>query len=533
MCPGDSRNLILTGFMGAGKTAVGRELARRLGRSFVDMDAEIETRAGKPVARIFAELGEAAFRHMEAALCQELSERRGLVVATGGGALADPANRARMATSGTVVCLTCAVDEILRRVSGEQRPLLAVNDPRAEIERLLAARRAAYAAIPWQVDTTGLPVAAVAQQVIALAGVVTLTVHYPGSAYPIHIGHGLLTHLGGALRAVGVAEGERVAVVSNPVVAPIYAAPVEAALRTAGFHPFFCSIPDGEPHKNLATVARLYDGFLAGGLDRGGVVLALGGGVTGDLVGFAAATFLRGVRFVQVPTTLLAMVDASVGGKTGVDLSQGKNLVGAFKQPELVLIDPAVLATLPVAELRSGVAEMIKHGIIGDPGLFEEMEIGDWRLEIGDWRLGIARALQVKIAVVEQDPFEEGRRAVLNLGHTLGHALEKLSGFELRHGEAVSIGMVAAARIAAELGWADPVLVGRIEGALAAWGLPVRCPPFDVEALWATLTYDKKRQGRRLRWVLPRAIGQVEVVEDVPADVVASVLREMGARRAK
>ena len=290
-------NIVVTGFMGTGKTAVGREVARRLGRPFVDMDAEIEARAGKPIPRIFTEDGEAAFRRMEAALCEELSAQNGLVIATGGGALVDPTNRALMMGSGTVVCLTCDVDEILRRVSDNlHRPLLNVADPRAEIVRLLEARREAYAAIPWQIDTTGLPIEEIAERVAALADVITLSVHYPGGEYSIHIGDGLLAHVGGALRAAGVPEGGRVAVVSNPVVAPLYGARVEEALRSAGLQPFACTIPDGEQHKTLATVASLYEQLLAGGLDRSGTVLSLGGGVTGDVAGFAAATFMRGVH---------------------------------------------------------------------------------------------------------------------------------------------------------------------------------------------------------------------------------------------
>ncbi len=519
-------NIILTGFMGTGKSAVGREVARRLGREFVDMDAVIEARAGKPIPRIFAEDGEAAFRQMEAALCAELSARDGLVIATGGGALVNPDNRARMMASGNIVCLNAAPDEILRRVSDHSdRPLLQVADPRARIVELLAARREAYAAIPWQVDTTALTVAEVAERVIAIAGFETLVVHYPGGEYPLHVGVGTLAHVGGALRAAGAPEGSRVAIVSNPTVAPLYAAQVEASLYAVGFQPFVCTMPDGEPYKTLATVESLYGQFLTGGLDRSGTVLALGGGVVGDVAGFAAATFMRGVRLAQVPTTLLAMVDSSIGGKTGVDLPQGKNLVGAFKQPAVVVIDPAVLATLPAAEFRCGMAELIKHGVIGDAGLFAELESVSQRIGAPH----ILRSLRVKAAIVEEDPFETGRRAVLNLGHTTGHALETLSGYALRHGEAVSIGMVAAARIAVELGRADPSLPGRIETVLSGWGLPVRCPPFAAEDIWAAMAHDKKRRGRGLRWVLPRAIGEVEIVEDVPSEVIISVLRGLGA----
>jgi shikimate kinase/3-dehydroquinate synthase len=539
MQPGVSSNLILTGFMGTGKTRVGREVAGQLGRPLVDMDAEIESRAGKPIPRIFAEEGEAAFRRMEAALCEELSTQGGLVIATGGGTLVHRVNRALMMRSGTVVCLTCQLDQILRRVGvaagGSEtgawdRPLLDTADPRAEAERLLAERRQAYAAIPWQIDTTHLSVQEVARRVIALADMITLPVQHLEGDYPIYIGDGLLAHAGGVLRAVGVPEGGRLALVSNPVVMSLYGAQVETALRSAGLRPFPCTVPDGEEHKTLATVASLYDQFLAGHLDRSDTVLALGGGVTGDVAGFAAASFMRGVRLAQVPTTLLAMVDASVGGKTGVDLPQGKNLVGAFKQPAVVLIDPMVLGTLPAEEFRSGLAEMVKGGVIGDPELFAALA-GEATKQISHQL--IARALRVKVGIVEQDPLEGGPRAALNLGHTVGHALEQLSGFSLRHGEAVAIGMVAAARIAAELGQAEPSLAERIGAVLSAWGLPVRCPPFPMDAIWQAMVHDKKRRGGQLVWVLPQDIGRVAITGDVPQPVVESVLADMGARREK
>jgi shikimate kinase/3-dehydroquinate synthase len=521
-------NIVLNGFMGTGKSVVGQEVARRLGWQFVDMDDVIASRAGKPIPRIFAEDGEPAFRQMELQVCSDLSAQEGLVIATGGGALVDPDNRRVMMHSSTIVCLTADPDEILRRVGDDDyRPLLNVPDPRARITELLAARREAYAAIPWQIDTTSLSVEEVAEQVIELANVVTLFVRHPGGEYPIHIGDGILSRVSDALRAAGAPETTRVAVVSNPVVAPLYAEQVEDSLRSAGFEPFACTIPDGEQYKTLDTIRSLYDQFLAGDLDRSGTVLALGGGVTGDIAGFAAASFMRGVRFAQVPTTLLAMVDASVGGKTGVDLPQGKNLVGVFKQPVMVLIDLAVLETLPEEEIRAGMAEVIKHGVVGAPGLFAELEANPQSpVSVAQ----PARALQVKIAVVEEDPFEGGRRAVLNLGHTVAHGLERLSDFSMRHGEAVSIGMVAAARIAAELGLAVPALADRIEAVLAGWGLPVSCPPFDADAVWEAMAYDKKRQGSRLRWVLPRAIGEVEIVEDIPSHIVKAVLCGMGAR---
>jgi 3-dehydroquinate synthase len=518
--------------MGTGKTAVGKTIARQLGRPFVDMDTEIEARAGKSVPRIFAEQGESAFRRLEATLCRELSAQRGLVIATGGGALVDGRNRELMMETGLVICLDASPEAILDRVSdNEHRPLLHVSDPRSEIDRLLATRRDAYEAIPWHIETTDLSPEEVASHVRVLAEASALPVRYPGGKYDVYVGEGMLDHVGGTLRAAGVPGGVRIALVSNDVVAPLYAARVELALRTVGFQPFACIIPDGERHKTLATAASLYDLFLAGGLDRSGLVLSLGGGVTGDIAGFATASFMRGVAFAQVPTTLLSMVDASVGGKTGVDLPQGKNLVGAFKQPTAVVIDPDVLATLDAAEFRSGMAEVIKHGFIGAPDLIADLTEEGSGARPAMTSAQIARALRVKIEVVEADPYEEGERAVLNLGHTIGHALEKLSRYQLRHGEAVSIGMVAAARIAAALGRAEPGLPGRIEDTLAAWDLPVRCPPYSVAAIWQALAHDKKRRGDRLRWILPTAMGDTAIVADVPEQTILAVLHEMGAEK--
>ena len=237
---------------------------------------------------------------------------------------------------------------------------------------------------------------------------------------------------------------------------------------------------------------------------------------------------MRGLPVIQVPTTLLAMVDASVGGKTAVDLREGKNLVGAFKQPAAVTIDPDVLHTLPPREMASGMAELIKHGVLAEPALFAALEGGPPAPE--EWYRWITRSLQVKIEVVEEDPYEQGRRAVLNLGHTAGHAIEQLSGFALRHGEAVSVGMVAAAEIATALGLAEPALPARIAAALAVHSLPVRCPPLDGEEIWEMIGRDKKKRGRQLRWILPRAIGRVEIVSDVPRVTVLQVLRRLGAQ---
>jgi len=347
----------------------------------------------------------------------------------------------------------------------------------------------------------------------------TITVTHPTGSYPIHLDEGVLAQAGARL-AEQLGRAGRCAVVTNPTVGQFHAEPLLAGLRAAGFEPARIDIPDGEQFKTLETVAGLYPQFIAAKLDRRTPVIALGGGVLGDTAGFAAATFLRGVPLVQIPTTLLAMVDAGVGGKTGVDLPQGKNLVGAFKQPEMVVIDPTVLDTLPEAEYRAGMAEVIKHGIIAEPVLFAELERGPARLSPDQ----LARAVRVKVQVVQEDPFEQGRRGVLNLGHTFAHAFERLAGFEMRHGEAVAIGLVCAARLAALVGLCSGQTVERVAALVAQTGLPVEPPAFAPEEVWAAMFTDKKRQGNTVRFVLPRAIGDVDIFSHITrADVLKTL----------
>ena len=529
-------NVVLTGFMGTGKSTVGRLLAERLGRPFVDVDAQIVERAGCTIPEIFAKRGEAGFRTLEGEVCRDVGGRGGLVIATGGGALLDEDVREAMEETGTIVCLTCDVDEILRRLGGVlNRPLLdrSFGDPRLRIERLLTERAEGYAALPHHVDTMGCAPDEVVEAIVGLLAEVVLPVRHETGAYDVRIGVEGLERLGDAMRSAGIERSASIALVTNPVVHAYHGETALTSLRAAGYRVEVCQVPDGEAHKRLETIERLCNDLLNIGIDRRGVVVGLGGGVTTDMAGFAAATFLRGIRAVQVPTTLLAMVDASVGGKTGVDLSRGKNLVGAFWQPELVVIDPQVLRTLPKVELRSGLAETIKHGLLADPELFAEMSAGSddfavwWSNDAVD---RLVRAVRVKIAVVEEDPSERGRRATLNLGHTVGHAIEATSGYAIRHGEAVAIGLVAAARLAVALDEADTELVRAIESTLSRWDLPTRCPDVEVDRLVDAMRHDKKRTTAGLRWILPHAIGEVTIVGGVQEDTVRRVLVELGAR---
>ena len=548
------RNIILTGFMGTGKTAVGREIAARMGRPFVDLDDLIVQRAGKSIPEIFAQDGEPAFRALEAAICGEMAAPAGLVIATGGGAVVNPANREALAAGGTVICLEADLETILQRVGrGDDRPMLASPDRVARIRELLAARAEAYAALPYHLDRTHLTIPATAERVMGIAAGLperghVLTVRDEGrttndetdtssfvirhsSGYNVLIAGELLHQAGHRILAAGLRPG-RCAVVTNPTVGGHHLPALVAALNDVGFEPIVFHVPDGEAYKTLATVGGLYDHFAEARLARSEPVIALGGGVIGDMAGFVAATWLRGVPFVQIPTSLLSMVDASVGGKVAVDLPAGKNLVGAFKQPELVLIDPTLLNTLPVGEFRSGLAEVLKAGIINDPALFERLATGggrttnDERPTTSDLVGMIADAVRVKARIVERDPYEMGDRAWLNLGHTFGHALELLSSYTLRHGDAVALGMIAAAEMSAALGCCDVDLPPRVRAAIERLGLPTR-HAFEPAAALAAMGTDKKRRGRSLRFVLIRRIGEVFVADSVPEAEIGAALRDL------
>lgn len=341
----------------------------------------------------------------------------------------------------------------------------------------------------------------------------TLHVGLAERSYPIRIGDGILEEIGVELSAISFPK--RIAVVTNPTVGALYADIVVNALNLNGFSVLRIDIPDGEEFKTLATVSTVYDSLMEAGFDRGCGLLALGGGVVGDLAGFVAATFLRGIPFVQIPTTLLAQVDSSVGGKTGVNHPLGKNLIGAFYQPKLVLIDVRLLLTLSPRDYRAGFAEVIKYGVIQDQRFF--LELVENVKELKNYRPDslvtvIKRSCQIKANIVERDEREDGLRAILNYGHTFAHAIENLAGYgEYRHGEAVSIGMVVAAQISCNLGLCRPHEVEDIRRLLLEFELPVVAPEYSAEQLLKVLARDKKVHAGLLKMILNRGIGDFEI----------------------
>ncbi|WBV43937.1 3-dehydroquinate synthase [Pseudoroseomonas cervicalis] len=540
------RAIVLIGMPGAGKSSIGKRLAQRLGLPFRDADTEIEAAAGQPITEIFARYGEPHFREGERRVIARLLAGPPLVLATGGGAYADAETRRAIRDSGALaVWLRCSIPVLLPRVSGRAtRPMFLNQDPSEVLARLMAARHPLYAEADIIVNCPDESPDATTDRVQQAIEGHTPPARLPvplsgGRAYEVLVGEGLLDRAGGLIAPVLPAR--RVAIVSDAAVAALHLPRLRAGLEEAGFEiRASLAVPPGEASKSFSQFAALMEDLLAAGVDRRTAIVALGGGVVGDLAGFAAAAALRGLPFVQIPTTLLAQVDSSVGGKTGINLRAGKNLAGAFHQPRIVLADTGALATLPPRELRAGYAEVAKHGLLQGP-LWEWCEANGARAVAGDpaaLRHAVLESCRLKGAVVAADEHEEspeGGRALLNLGHTFGHAIEAECGYDgsLLHGEGVAIGLGLAARLSAMLGLCDAELPARVEAHIASVGLPARLSHlprrFTLAALMNRMRKDKKVRDGALRFVLLRGPGQAFTKDDVDPAMVEALLRAEGA----
>jgi shikimate kinase/3-dehydroquinate synthase len=550
MGQGNFGNIILTGFSYTGKSAVAREVARRLGWSFVDTDDEIVSLAGKTIPEIFSQDGEQSFRELERRVLQSACERKDVVIATGGGAVVDADNRELMRKSGVVICLEAQPDTIYRRLladaeKGETvvRPLLAMPDPKQHITKLKELRQPYYALSDWSVHTDNLTIDEVCQEVVRGWEYGRRRISSPApqmqeaacivataaESYPIFIGWNLLPELGRKMQNIGLSGN--VYLISDDGVFPLFGAQVADSLQQVGFAVNSFVVPQGEKSKSIEVAVEIYDWLVDRYAERGHVIAALGGGMVGDLAGFVAATFLRGMPLVQVPTSLVAMVDSSIGGKVAVDHPQGKNLIGAFYQPRLVLSDLRTLKTLPPRELVSGWAEVIKHAMILDPDLLQLLQAHSEELLHLEPELtaeAIRRSASIKAKVVSEDEREAGLRTILNYGHTIGHGLEAATGYErLLHGEAVAVGMMGAAMISQRLGLLPQEVVEQQRAILQNFGLPTGYRDIDIKSILQAMELDKKVRERAVRWVLLKDVGQAIIRADVPHEVVLSVLAEL------
>jgi shikimate kinase/3-dehydroquinate synthase len=557
---GAAGNIFLVGLMGSGKTTIGRALAKRLNKRFFDSDHELEARTGASIPLIFEIEGEASFRQREADMIRDLTACEGVVLATGGGSILNPQSRDYLKSRGLVIYLRAGVSSILQRTGHDKnRPLLQTADPRARLEELALQREPYYQEVADIVIETGRPnVQYLVQTIIAylenlpekskgaavsdadnqpmkdisptIAEPIRLQVELGERSYPITIGQSLLANPTLIADAV---SGERAAIVTNTVVGPLYLDAVTRSLRAAGKRVTAIVLPDGEEEKTWENLQRIYDALLGEQCDRKTTVIALGGGVVGDMAGFAAATYMRGVPFVQVPTTLLAQVDSSVGGKTGINHPLGKNMIGAFYQPKAVIADTATLGTLPPRELSAGLAEVIKHGAIIDAPFFDWIESNIVRLMGRDpeaLAYAIRRSCEIKADVVRQDEREGGLRAILNFGHTFAHAIESGMGYgQWLHGEAVGCGMVMAADLSQRLGYIDAATRARVAALVQAAGLPHRAPDLGAARWLELMQVDKKNEGGQIRFILLKPLG-VPLISTVPQDALLATLQACTAR---
>ena len=536
--------IFLTGLPGSGKSTLAGLLAARLGWDAVDLDQEIERETRQSVPALFAQ-GEAVFRAAESKALAKVVYRQHIVVATGGGAVLAPANRAIIHASGIMLTLgvapAIAAERLAAVVATAERPLLR-DDPAARLRALEETRAPLYAEADLSIATDGLSpeqvalralAALAASGLLAAADVSPNVIAVPLTAAPhtITCGAGTLAQLPTMIAALHLAT--RITIITDSSIADLYLPQVVTALEVAGVVVTPIIVPAGEASKSLTQLSTIYDALIDARHERGEAIIALGGGVVGDLAGFVAATYQRGVPLIQIPTTLLAMVDSAIGGKTGINHPRAKNSIGAFYQPRAVIADPSVLLTLPERIYREGWGEIVKYGVALDADLFDQIERERDALlhpYAATVPAIIARCAAIKAGIVADDEHEAGNRIILNYGHTIGHALETLTGYgTLLHGEAVFLGMAVEARIAQKLGIIDPTAVTRQDALSHHFYTPnaltiAALRELTPSAILTATRHDKKSQAGRVRWVLPTSIGSTAVRADVPDDLILDVI---------
>jgi len=545
------RSIVLVGLMGCGKSSIGKRLAIKLGLPFIDADDEIERAAAKTINDIFTDHGEAHFRDGERKVIARLLGNGPQVLATGGGAFINPETRQRVREKGISIWLRADLPVLMRRVmKRDTRPLLRDGNPEATMRKLIEARYPIYAEADMTVESRDEPHDLAVTEILhrLATGPAAATTQTPSPSrsvrvdlgdrsYDVLIASGLLADTGALIKArLG---NVKCGIVTDENVARHHLSALEQSLKAEGLFAGSIVMKPGEATKSFRDLATLSERLLELGLERGDLVVPLGGGVIGDLAGFAAGILRRGIRFVQIPTSLLAQVDSSVGGKTGINTPQGKNLIGVFHQPNLVIADTAVLTTLPPRQMRAGYAEVAKYGLLGDAKFFAWLE-ANWQGVFGNHGPALTKAIETsvaaKAAIVARDETETGDRALLNLGHTFGHAFEAWTGYsdKLLHGEAIAIGMCLAFRLSEDLKLCPHGRAERVAAHFKAVGLPttIRDIPMakaNADELLRLMGQDKKVRGGKLAFILARDIGEAFVSREVsPETVKAFLTREIG-----
>lgn len=526
-----SGNVYFTGFMATGKSRVGSMLAQRLQRPFVDVDVEISKTAGLSISEIFAQEGEAGFRLREMNAIRDIAKESGQIVALGGGALNNPGLVPLLRSSGLLVRLWANPEVLSERIGRKNtRPLLADLSDEERLERIkemLAQREPLYAQADFAVESSDrFPMEHVCSRVVDglrfWARRRVLVQLSQGASYPIFIGNDYLHEFGVMLEGLKLNTSHEFLVCTDSAVASAQEQNLLRLRNGAGGCRVF-QFQNGEINKNLTSLNRLYSFLLRRGYGRRTCLLQFGGGVVGDMAGFGAATYQRGLPFIQIPTTLLAMVDSSVGGKVAVNHPEGKNMIGAFYQPRAVVVDLSVLNTLPKDELLSGLAEVVKYGVIYDGEFFAWLEENASALLARNAKAleyAVRRSCEIKAEVVGIDELENGLRAILNFGHTFGHALEKITGYrKFSHGLAVALGMRVECRLATLMGLWNASEELRVNNLLDNFGLP-KYFVTDKEKAWQAMGVDKKVEKSKRVVILPRSIGKVEKVQDPPRSLV-------------
>lgn len=546
-------NIVLTGMMGVGKTTVGKMLAQKLNLEFLDLDEYIEKKIRLKVSQIFMKYGESHFRRLEKKFCKEIALKRNIVISTGGKTLLERENLHVFSSWGVIITLLSSPDRILRRIQREknERPLLASHQSE-KFYKIYRKRKPNYLNLPNKIDTTFLNKEEVVEEILklikgqvklgspddrfpAISGeayqpiVKRLEMNAGGKKSSVIVKKGLTDDIGSCLK--DIIEEKRVFILSDKKVFGIHGKKLLKELERANLKSSVFLLHPGERQKNLKTTEKIYYWLLIEKATRSSVLVSFGGGVVSDLGGYTASTFHRGLKLVNIPTTLLSQIDACIGGKNGINLKEAKNQIGTFYFPSLILIDPLFLISLDPRYMKEGIIEALKAGIIGDRKLFQIIKKNASQLLLKDLKLleeVIKRAIEVKLNIVRQDPFEKGIRRILNLGHTFGHALEGYFNYgQITHGQAVGLGMICASKMGMLMNIAKENILSEIKEILKGMKTPLCLENLDISKILSLMEFDKKRKEDRISFIIPKRIGEVVTRRNVNKNIIAESLREI------